>query len=74
MVIELKLQFKDAYLEDPDEPLDFVHTLSAPEGFEITGGQIFVERAGAGDFERFSFRIDRDNDGKAKFTIIEGVG
>lgn len=72
MVFEVKLTFKDNLSED-DDPLEFVHTVSAPEGFEVTGGQLFVERRPNGDFERFSFRIDRDKDGKAEFIILENL-
>jgi hypothetical protein len=50
-----------------------VHTLGAPEGLEITGGSIFVENPGTSDLERFSFRIDREEDGRAKLTILENV-
>ena len=73
MVIELKLSFTDEFAAGSDEPLEFVHTLSAPDGMEITGGQLFVEQTGGGDFKRFSFRIDRDSDGHAQFTILEDV-
>jgi len=70
--VELKLVFTDTYVEGESEPLEFVHTLSAPEGMEITGGQIFVENK-AGNFERFAFRIDREEDDKPKLTILEDV-
>jgi len=70
--VELKLTFTDTYVEGESEPLEFVHTLSAPEGMEITGGQIFVENK-QGGFERFSFRIDRDKDDKPSLTILEDV-
>jgi hypothetical protein len=72
VVFEVKLTFKDNLSED-DDPLEFVHTVSAPEGFEVTGGQLFVERHPNGDFERFSFRIDRDKEGKAEFTVLEDL-
>lgn len=76
MVFELKLQFRDDYVEpgsDDEEPLEFIHTLSAPVGMEITGGQIFVENTATANLERFSFRIDRDDDGKPSLTILEDV-
>ena len=72
MAVELRLTFKDNYVEGESEPLVFTHTLAAPEGLDITGGQIFVESP-AGDFDRFSFRIDRDDNGQAKLTILEDV-
>jgi hypothetical protein len=67
MIFEVRLDFKDGLSGDP-EPLEFGHTLSAPEGFEIVGGQLYVEHPSNGKFERFSFRIDRDSEGKALFT------
>lgn len=71
--VELRLVFTDTYVEGEDnEPMEFTHTLSAPEGLEITGGQIYVENK-AGTFERFSFRIDREDGDKPKFVIIEDV-
>lgn len=73
MVIELKLTFKDVDFEDEENPLEIIHTLSAPAGFEVTGGQLFVEQPGTGDLERFSFRIDRDQEGKAQLVILEDV-
>ena len=72
MVTELVLTFTDA-LVDGDDPLEFTHTLNAPEGFEVTGGQLFVERPGTGELDRFSFRIDRDDDGRAKLVIMEDI-
>jgi hypothetical protein len=72
MVFEVKLTFRDN-LSDDEDPLEFVHTVSAPEGFEVTGGQLFVERPSSGDLERFSFRIDRDEEDKAKLTILENI-
>ena len=73
MVIELKLSFKDEYAEG-EEPIDFTHTLTAPEGMDITGGQIFVENPTTSELQRFSFRIDRnEEDGTAKFVILEEV-
>lgn len=73
MIIELKLTFKDTQFSEEEDPLELVQTLGAPSDFEITGGQIFVERVGGGELDRFSFRIDRDEDGKAKLTILEDV-
>ena len=73
MVIELKLTFKDTQFEEEEEPLEIVHTLSAPAGFEITGGQMFVENPSTSQLDRFSFRIDREDDGTAKLTILEDV-
>lgn len=74
MVIELVLTFKDEYADDglPGES-SFTHTLTSPEGFEITGGQIFVENSGDSNLKRFNFRIDRDDDGVASLTILENV-
>jgi hypothetical protein len=72
MIFEVRLDFKDGLSGDP-EPLEFGHTLSAPEGFEIIGGQLYVEHPSNGKFERFSFRIDRDSEGKALFTILEDI-
>ena len=73
MVVELKLEFKDGYSAEGDDNIAFVHTLSAPEGLEITGGQIFVENPQTSELDRFSFRIDREEDGTAKLTILEDV-
>lgn len=67
-VTELVLQFKDAISV---EPLEFSYTLTAPEGFEVTGGQFFVENLFTSDLERFSFRIDRDDKGKPSLTVLE---
>ncbi|HJS82562.1 MAG TPA: hypothetical protein VJ742_06970 [Nitrososphaera sp.] len=71
MVIELNLVFKDAYLEGEEEPLEFAHTLNAPDGFEVTGGQLFVENPKTSELQRFAFRIDRDSDGKANLVVVE---
>lgn len=71
MVIELVLNFKDEYSENPSGTSEFSYTLNAPEGFEVTGGQIFVEHAETSDLQRFSFRIDRDDDGKATLNVME---
>lgn len=74
MVIELVLNFKDEYADgEVAGESSFTHTLTSPEGFEITGGQIFVENSNTSDLQRFSFRIDRDDDGKASLTIMENV-
>lgn len=74
MVIELKLEFKDEYVVGDDvEPVEFTHTLNSPEGFEITGGQIFIENSQNSDLQRFSFRVDRNEKGAAKLTILEDV-
>lgn len=72
MVIELVLDFRD---DDGQggPPFQFSHTLTSPEGFEVTGGQIFVERVGGGELDRFSFRIDRDAEGLASLKIMEDV-
>lgn len=72
MVFELKLSFKDDY-EGDEDPLEFVHTLTAPDGMEITGGQIFVENPTTSNLDRFSFRIDRDESGAATLVILEDV-
>lgn len=74
MVVELNLVFKDEYTEGDGDPIEFSHTLTAPAGMEVTGGQIFVERLGGGELDRFSFRVDREPDGSAKLTILEAVG
>lgn len=71
MVIELVMNFKDEYSTEPDKTSEFSYTLNAPFDFEITGGQLFVENPNTSDLERFSFRIDRDDDGKPKLTILE---
>jgi len=42
MVIELVMTFKDSLSDDPDGESDFSYTLNAPDGFEVTGGQMFV--------------------------------
>lgn len=73
MVIEVQLSFTDQFGDGTTEPMEFTHTLSAPDGFEITGGQLFVERGGGGELDRFSFRIDRDEAGQAQLTILEDV-
>lgn len=74
MVIELKLTFRDEWPDNEgSEPLEFVHTLTAPEDFEITGGQLFVENPKTSELQRFAFRIDRDDEGKASLTILEDV-
>lgn len=72
MVVELVLTFKDEYADDglPGES-SFTYTLNTPEGFEVTGGQIFVENADTSDLQRFAFRIDRDDDGKAVLNVME---
>jgi hypothetical protein len=76
MVVELQLVFKDEYTEGDagDEPIEITYTLTAPAGMEVTGGQIFVERTGGGELDRFSFRVDRDRQGVASLTILENVG
>lgn len=74
MVIEVQLSFTDQFGDGTTEPLEFTHTLTAPDGFEITGGQLFVERGGGGELDRFSFRIDRNAEtGQAQLTILEDV-
>lgn len=71
MIIEVKLNFKDEYTEGEGDPIEFVHTLTAPEGMEITGGQIYVENPSTSNLERFSFRIDRAKTGEASLVIME---
>lgn len=72
MIVELKLIFKDAYGAPDDDPAEIVYTLSSPEGFEVTGGQIFVENPDTANLDRFTFRIDRDEVTEgAKLTILE---
>jgi len=71
MVIELVMTFKDSLSDDPDGTSDFTYTLNPPSGFEVTGGQLFVENPSTSDLERFSFRIDRDDEGKPSLTILE---
>jgi hypothetical protein len=75
MIVELKLTFKDTYVEgaEDDEPIEFVHTLSAPSGMEVTGGQIFIENPSTSDLQRFTFRVDRDENQEASLTILENV-
>jgi hypothetical protein len=76
MIFELKLEFKDTYVEpgtDDEEPFELTHTLAAPAGMEVTGGQIYVENLATANLARFSFRIDRDDDGKPSLTIMEDV-
>lgn len=72
MVVELVLTFKDEYADDglPGEST-FTQTLTTPEGFEITGGQIFVENTETSDLQRFSFRIERDDSGRAQLVVME---
>lgn len=71
MVVELILTFKDEFSDDPDKTSEFSYTLNAPFGFEVTGGQLFVESRENSDLERFSFRIDRDAEGTPSLTILE---
>ena len=72
MVLEMKLEFVDG--EFPDEnPMSIVHTLSPPDGFDITGGQIFIENPDTSELQRFSFRVERNEDGRAELTILEDV-
>ena len=73
MIFELKLTFKDHYIEGEEEPAEFIHTLSAPPGMEISGGQIFIENPSTGDLKRFSFRVDREDSGEASLTVLEDV-
>lgn len=68
MVTELVLVFRDP---DAGPPLEFTYTLNSPEGFEVTGGQLFVENPQTSELERFSFRIDADEDGRSSLTILE---
>lgn len=71
-VTELVLQFTDN-LDEGDEggPLEFGYSFTTPEGYEVTGGQIFVENSVTSNLERLSFRIDRDDEGKPSFIILE---
>ena len=71
MVIELVMTFKDSLSDDPDGESDFSYTLNAPVGFEVTGGQMFVENSNTSELKRFSFRIDRDDEGAPSLTILE---
>lgn len=73
MIIELAMRFKDSFAEGDEDPMDLVYTLNSPEGFEITGGQLFVENPKTNDLQRFAFRIDRDEEGKATLNILEDV-
>lgn len=73
MVVELQLTFKDEMLTDDSEPMEFTHTLSAPEGFAVTGGSIFVENSLSADLKRFAFRVDKAEDGTPSLTILEDV-
>ena len=73
MVIELVLTFKDEYLDGENEPLEFTHTLNAPAGFAVTGGQIFIENPTNSDLKRFAFRVDHEDNGNPKLTILEDV-
>lgn len=71
-VTELVLQFTDTLMEgDEGEPLEFGYSFTTPEGYEVTGGQIFVENSVNSNLERLSFRIDRAEDGTPSFTILE---
>ena len=73
MVTELVLTFKDDVSDGEEEPLEFVYTLNAPSGFEVTGGQLFIENPSTSDLQRFSFRIDRNDKGQASLVVLEGV-
>lgn len=78
MVIELVLSFKDEYVNADGEveqldTMEFAHTLNSPDGFEITGGQIFVENSKTSELQRFAFRIDRADDGTAELVVLEDV-
>ena len=76
MVVELVLSFKDEFAAgDPgkDGMMEFAYTLNSPQGFEVTGGQIFVENSTNSDLQRFAFRIDREDDGTAKLVVLEDV-
>jgi len=71
-VTELVLQFTDNLMEgDEGEPLEFGYSFTSPEGYEVTGGQIFVENSTNNNLERLSFRIDRDDEGAPSFTVLE---
>lgn len=72
MVTELVLTFKDEELGG-DEPLEFAYTLNAPDGFEVTGGQLFIENPKTSDLKRFAFRVDRADDGTPSLNILEDV-
>lgn len=72
MVTELVLTFKDPTGGgDEGAPLEFVHTLNAPAGFSVTGGQLFIENQVTSDLKRFAFRIDVDEDGTPDLVILE---
>lgn len=74
MIIELVMTFKDELSDATDGTSDIIYTLNAPDGFEVTGGQLFVENPNSRELQRFSFRIDRDSEtGKSKLTILEDV-
>jgi hypothetical protein len=70
-VIELVMSFTDSLSDDPSGTSEFSYTLNAPFGFEVTGGQLFVENPSTSELERFSFRIDRDTEGTPSLTILE---
>ena len=75
MVIELVLNFRDEWPDNEgSESLTFSHTLTAPDDFEITGGQIFVENPKTSELQRFAFRIDRSDDGKGDLVVLEEAG
>lgn len=69
MVIELVMQFTDEV--EGEDPREITYTLSAPNGFEVTGGQMFVENPNTKELDRFAFRIDRDPSGTASVTVLE---
>lgn len=74
MVIELVLSFKDEHADEDDAlEADFAYTLNAPGGFYVTGGQIFIENPNNSDLKRFAFRVDQEDDGTPKLTILEDV-
>lgn len=64
MIVEMELNLKDEGGESP-----IVHSLAVPEGWQLTGGAIFLEKKD-GLFSRFAFRID-NLDGEPEFVVLE---
>jgi hypothetical protein len=67
-LVELEMKFEDAN----DEEQTIVHTLSAPAGWHLTGGTIYLENAES-DLKRFSFRIEEPEEGQYEMVILENV-
>lgn len=74
MVIEVQLKFKDELTEGEGNPIEFSYTVTAPDDFEVTGGNVFVENPDTHVLDRFSFRIDRDESGRAVVTVLDPIG